>query len=117
MAKVNVTNTGNRTRIRLGTRLAPGESKTFDVNARGRIALNAVRDFTVEPIEEEKQPAGDQNDQDVLKEKLAAVNIDGALTMVKGGELSVDEAIALETVGKNRATLIEQLEHLKKSGE
>lgn len=136
---VIVTNTGKRVRDRLGSRFLPNESQTLYVNSRQYLTLKAVKDFEVsiakdehakldedtaeqlitsehkESDKKEDEAEQERSSQDIqeLQEKLNESNVDQVIEMVANNELTVDEAIAYETVGKNRTTLLDKLEELK----
>lgn len=117
--KVRVTNNGKRVRERLGTRFLPNKEEFLEVNNRQYLTLKAVKDFTVEIIqdeeitkEEDTENEAEFNPQDVEVDYYD-LTIDGVLEAVENGAFTVEEAIALEVSGKNRVTLLEKLEELK----
>lgn len=134
--RVLVTNNGKRIRDRLGSRFLPNETKEMEVNRRQYLTLKAVKDFTVEIIKEDKKKDDDNNiksnvdinnkvvtkDEDNEKNRFGDeldyydLNIEEVLKAVEEGIFDVDEAIAYEVSGKNRVTLLNKLEELKKQG-
>ena len=134
--RVLVTNNGKRIRDRLGSRFLPNETKEMEVNRKQYLTLKAVKDFTVEIIEEDKKKDDNNNiksnvdinnkvvtkDEDNEKNRFGDeldyydLNIEEVLKAVKEGIFDVDEAIAYEVAGKNRVTLLNKLEELKKQG-
>lgn len=132
--RVLVTNNGKRIRDRLGSRFLPSETKEMEVNSRQYLTLKAVKDFTVEIIEEDKKKDDnnniksnvDINNQVVTKDDednekntfddeldYYDLNVEEVLRAVEEGVFDVDEAIAYEVAGKNRVTLLDKLEELK----
>lgn len=103
MRKVKVTNSGRRVRYRLGKRFDPKETVELEVNNRQLLTLRAVKDFVVEVVEPPVQEGFNYSN----------LNIEEVLNAVKEGKLTVEEAIAKEVSGKNRATLLDKLEELK----
>ena len=134
--RVLVTNNGKRIRDRLGSRFLPNETKEMEVNRRQLLTLKAVKDFTVEIIKEDKKKDDNNNiksnvdinnkvvtkDEDNEKNGFGDeldyydLNIEEVLKAVEEGIFDVDEAIAYEVAGKNRVTLLNKLEELKKQG-
>lgn len=134
--RVLVTNNGKRIRDRLGSRFLPNQTKEMEVNRKQYLTLKAVKDFTVEIIEEDKKKDDNNNiksnvdinnkvvtkDEDNEKNGFGDeldyydLNIEEVLKAVKEGVFDVDEAIAYEVAGKNRVTLLNKLEELKKQG-
>ena len=134
--RVLVTNNGKRIRDRLGSRFLPNQTKEMEVNRKQYLTLKAVKDFTVEIIEEDKKKDDNNNiksnvdinnkvvtkDEDNEKNTFGDelnyydLNIEEVLKAVKEGIFDVDEAIAYEVAGKNRVTLLNKLEELKKQG-
>lgn len=134
--KVRVINRGKRIRDRLGSRFLPNQPQELEVNSRQYLTLKAVKDFTVEIIEEDKKKDDNNNiksnvdinnkvitkDEDNEKNGFGDeldyydLNIEEVLKAVKEGIFDVDEAIAYEVAGKNRVTLLNKLEELKKQG-
>lgn len=141
MKTVKVINKGTRVRDRLGLRFLPEKEQIVKVNGRQYLTLKAVKDFHVEVVEaeqeetdqedieeteeaEESVESADLNDEkvkendeiDAIQELQTLINdsnIDEVVELVESGKVNVDEAIAYETVGKNRNTLIEKLEGLR----
>lgn len=134
--RVLVTNNGKRIRDRLGSRFLPNEKKEMEVNKRQYLTLKAVKDFTVEIIGEDKKKdddiniksnvdinnkvvtKGEDNEKNSFDDEVDyyALNVEEVLKAVKEGIFDVDEAIAYEVAGKNRVTLLNKLEELKKQG-
>ena len=138
--KVRVINRGKRIRDRLGSRFLPNETKEMEVNRRQYLTLKAVKDFEVTIIDKNVDNDNDinvnnnmdnnnKNNNDADKADNAHNNgelgrkinyddltIDEVIKAVKEGKIDVDEAIALEVTGKNRVTLLNKLEDLKKEG-
>lgn len=67
--------------------------------------------------QDEKEADSNETDEiDAIQELQTLINdsnIDEVVELVESGKVNVDEAIAYETVGKNRNTLLEKLEGLK----
>jgi len=103
MKEVKVTNTGRRTRDRLGVQFNPKETVELMVNNRQLLTLRAVKDFKVEVVEPPVQEDINYSD----------LNVNEILKAVEEGKLTVEEAIAEEISGKNRSTLLDKLEELK----
>ena len=134
--KVRVINRGKRIRDRLGSRFLPNQPQELEVNSRQYLTLKAVKDFTVEIINEDKKKDDNNNiksnvdinnkvvtkDEDNEKNGFGDeldyydLNIEEVLKAVEEGIFDVDEAIAYEVAGKNRVTLLNKLEELKKQG-
>lgn len=130
MKKITVKNIGKRTRDRLGLRVQPGETKELEVSNREYLTIKAVKDFRVEvlPIKQENNTETDEDDTKTDKNttdkaetsesqgdiNYANLNIEEVIEAINGGNLDVTEAIALEVAGKNRPTLLEQLEEIQK---
>lgn len=124
--KLLVTNKGKTTRYRLGVGFEPNKPKEIEVSKTQVITVKAVRDFEVEFIEEApkkenvseepKEEAEETEDED-FKEELQESNIDDFIDTVIENHIDIDRAIAIETEGKNRVTLIERLEEFKEAKE
>lgn len=131
---VSVINTGRRVRDRLGSRFLPNQERILKVNGRQYLTLKAVKDFKVtivdnnesnqvekpevdsnEKSEEENVEQNEKDTQEIqeLQELINESTVDHVLDMVNNSDINIDEAIAYETVGKNRTTLIDKLEELK----
>lgn len=165
MKKIKVTNTGRRIRERLGSRFLPNQEQELIVNNRQYLTLKAVKDFSVEIIENENteeynENSGSDNENGYINNKIVTkdnesteinqtsdeiniktdnmsneeetnpndaqqddeldyydLNIEEVLKAVEEGAFDVDEAIAYEVAGKNRVTLLEKLEEIKKQDE
>lgn len=129
-------NRGKRIRDRLGSRFLPNQPQELEVNSRQYLTLKAVKDFTVEIINEDKKKDDDNNiksnvdinNQVVTKDEdnekntfddeldYYDLNVEEVLRAVEEGIFDVDEAIAYEVAGKNRVTLLNKLEELKQGG-
>lgn len=135
--KVKITNKGNRTRERLGSRVRPNEEKIIEItNNRELLTLKAVKDFEVKLIKEENTENEENNTENEVEtekqeEHTENVNkdtgnlseddyneltIEEVLKHVESGLLDIDEAVAYETVGKNRKTLLDKLDNLRVGG-
>lgn len=140
MMLVKVVNRGKRVRDRLGSRFLPHVEQTLKVNNRQYLTLKAVKDFEVTIIDKNVDNDSDinvnnnmdnnnKNNNDADKADNAHNNgelgekinyddltINEVIKAVKEGKIDVDEAIGLEVAGKNRVTLLNKLEDLKKEG-
>lgn len=124
MITVKVINKGKRVRDRVGVRFVPNKEYTVTVSKNQFVSLRAVKDFYVEEVTEETVPEeeveeepAELEDEEELIENLKSMNVEDFLQKVKESNIDIDTAIAIETTGKNRVTLIEQLEELKEQGE
>ncbi|WP_373896378.1 hypothetical protein [Virgibacillus sp. CBA3643] len=111
---VKVYNKGKKSRERLGIRFEPKAEREIEVSSKEYITVKAVKDFNVEIIEEEEEKEESGEDG---KEELQELNIDEFINHVKDNDIDIDEAIAIEVAGKNRSTLLDQLEDMKKEDE
>lgn len=144
---VRVINKGSRVRERLGSRFLPNVEQKLYVNSREYLTLKAVRDFKVEVLEdnEKKEDKNKKkvNNKEQINNKVVTkdikdeesdsnqakiddssadldyydLNIEEVIKAVKDGIFDVDVAIAYEVAGKNRVTLLEKLEEMKKEQE
>lgn len=127
MTKIKVTNTGNRVRERLGSRILPNQTVEIEVNSRGYLTFKAVRDFEVEVLDVEEKETAEVSSETTEEENASQdeeldaqdgeldyyeLTIDEVLKAVDEGVYDVGEALALEIAGKNRVTLIDKLETL-----
>lgn len=139
MKKLKVLNTGKKTRSRLGYNFEPKKEKEIEVSNREYMTVKAVRDFEVEILDNtEKESDGtegsetlnvenDDIDHTVPEEEieedtesdseesinLSDLTVDEAIKAVENGKIGADEAIAQEIQGKNRSTLLDELEGMK----
>lgn len=113
MANVRVTNTSGRTKSRLGITLKPGKSKEVEVNSRDYFVLKAAKSFKVEKLDETNEKKTKELEIDAPLRELQDKNIEDFLAQVKEYDMDIDTAIETEQKGKNRSSLIEQLEELK----
>lgn len=127
---------GNRVRNRIGLRFVPQQEQVVEVNSRQYLTLKAVKDLDVTIVDDnddhidtninddstvmdeddteiENNDTDDVTDIQELQNTINGSTVDQVVAMVESGQISADEAIAYETVGKNRATLIDKLEDLK----
>lgn len=118
MNEVKVTNVGRRTRDRLGVKFVPKQEEALSVNNRQLLTLRAVKDFKVEVVEPEEVPENEgepEGEGESVGQELnySDLNIDEVMKAIEDGKITVDEAIAKEIAGKNRASLLEKLEDNK----
>jgi len=124
MNEVKVTNVGNRIRNRLGYNFQPKQEVALSVNNRQLLTLRAVKDFKVVVLEPETKADTDggikvdaEVDGEVVEEQelnYSELNMEQVLKAVEDGKIDLDEAIAKEVSGKNRATLLDKLKDIKK---
>jgi len=124
MNEVKVTNVGNRIRNRLGYNFQPKQEVALSVNNRQLLTLRAVKDFKVVVLEPETKADTDDGikvdaevDEKVVEEQelnYSELNMEQVLKAVEDGKIDLDEAIAKEVSGKNRATLLDKLKDIKK---
>lgn len=128
-------------RDRLGLRFVPHQEKAVEVNSRQYLTLKAVKDLDITIIDDAEDNENtndintninddstvmDEDDTEIenndtdevtdiqeLQKEIDGSTVDEVIAMVEGGQISADEAIAYETVGKNRPTLLDKLEELK----
>lgn len=122
MKKIKVTNNSKRTKSRLGVNLKGGESTDVTVNSRDYLVLKASKSLDVEVLEGDKKVES-ENEQTTKTESdeqdeengydFSDMNVDDTITFVKDNEVNADDAIEAEKAGKNRKSVIEQLEAMK----
>lgn len=141
MKKLTVINKGKQVRHRLGVGFLPNKETEITVSSREYLTIKAVRDFDivkeVDLTEKKKKKKkekdsnsnmdnnndNDNNNQEGNQEgnenseennlDLQSMNMEQVIQVVEEGAISIDEAIALEIQGKNRATLLDKLEGMK----
>lgn len=116
--RIRVTNKGERIRSRLGVSFYPNQPVEITVTDRTFIVIKAVKDFEVEILDEGKDIPQNEVKREVPENfdglDLAGMTAKEVIKTVKTGIISIDEAIEREKAGRNRKSLIEQLEGMKK---
>ncbi|UOQ43357.1 hypothetical protein MUN89_15710 [Halobacillus salinarum] len=122
MKDIKVINKGKKTRFRLGVGFSPKEPVELTVSNREYLTVKAVKDFQVEVINPDSDKGSDisstktsDNPQNHTEEdfNLSDLTVDEVIKAVQEGKLDIDQAIADEMEGKNRSTLLDELEGMK----
>ncbi|MDZ5782105.1 hypothetical protein [Marinococcus luteus] len=121
MNTIEVTNTGKRSRARLGINFEPNKTRTVEATKRQTVVLRAVKDFDIKIIPEEpagestnggdgKDKGGDETLTDAQLEEIQAMTIENFKKAIAEYGISNEDAIAIEENGQKRKSLLEELE-------